>query len=92
METLQFNTEVFDGNSKEYSQKSLTIRTTPSNDNKEKTSKSYLILLGQNPNILVDSFEVSEEESSSDWWKYFEFFVVKNPLFIVVGIQVKLGA
>ena len=92
MKTLQFNTEVFDENSKEYLQKSLTIRATPSNDNKEKTSKSYLILLGENPNILVDSFEVAEAESSSDWWKYFEFFVVKNPLFIVVGIQVKLGA
>lgn len=92
METLQFNTEVFDENSKEYSQKSLTIRTTPFNDNKEKASKSYLILLGQNPNILVDSFEVAEDESSLDRWKYFEFFAVKNPLFIVVGIQVKLGA
>ena len=92
METLQFNTEVFDENSKEYLKKSLTIRATPSNDNKEKTPKSYLILLGQNPNILVDSFEVAEDESSLDWWKYFEFFVVKNPLFIVVGIQVKLGA
>ena len=92
MKTLQFNTEVFDENSKEYLQKSLTIRAIPTNDKEEKTSKSYLILLGQNPNILVDSFEVVEDESSSDWWKYFEFFVVKNPLFIVVGIQVKLGA
>ena len=92
MKTLQFNTEVFDENSKEYLKKSLTIRVTPTNDKEEKTPKSYLILLGQNPNILVDSFEVSEEESSSDWWKYFEFFVVKNPLFIVVGIQVKSGA
>ena len=92
MEALQFNTEVFDENSKEYLQKSLTIRAIPTNDKEEKTSKSYLILLGQKPNILVDSFEVAEAESSSDWWKYFEFFVVKNSLFIVVGIQVKSGA
>lgn len=46
MKTLQFNTEVFDKNSKEYLKKSLTIRVTPTNDKEEKTSKSYLILLG----------------------------------------------
>ena len=89
METLQFNAEVFDKNTREYLKKSLTIRATPSTDKKEKTSKSYLILCVHEQNLLTDSFEVVEDKSSPDWHKYFEFFVVQSPLFIVVGIQSK---
>lgn len=91
METLQFKARVFDKNTKKHLEKILTIRTTPSTNKREETAKSYLFLLGCHPNILVDNFEVIEDESSSDWNEYFEFFTLQNPLFIVVGVQSKIG-
>ena len=89
MKTLQFKTVVFDRNTKKYLEKVLTIRATPSTNKRMETEKSYLFLLGSNPNILVDDFEVVEDESSSDWNEYFELFTLQNPLFIIVGVQSK---
>ena len=89
METLQFKVVVFDKDTKKYVEKILTIRVTPSTNKRMETEKSYLFLLGSKPNILVDDFEVVEDESSSDWNEYFELFTLQNPLFIIVGVQSK---
>ncbi len=68
--------------------KILTIGITPLTEKKDENSKAYLFLQQNGkPNILIDSYEVIEKESSPDWKEYFEIFKVQGPKFVVLGVQ-----